>query len=277
MVESDPLIDVDPSLDASNYASISADGSKHGETGLFSLTENNTWLREHSSNIASGIVHGQASCQGESSNALAMYSYSGMVGHPGAYTADEVREELTKYVDSAKANAVADVFAEYKSGTKTFDDLWKIAWAILGSEYDASFSKSDSGQYCYCQMTAYSANRFTDEVIPVTSAPWVFLKGYGSANGCAISCAHECAQYRWGDGSASEPIFNAAIYGMLGSRVVNVCAANEISITWADADPADVAANNAGVCTYDGDIRTPAKAITKPGKTFKGWKFQKSN
>ena len=69
--------------------------------------------------------------------------------------------------------------------------------------------------------------------------------------------------------------FRAAVLGSLGARTVGVCAANEISITWADADAADVAANNAGVCTYDGDIRTPVKAITKPGKTFKGWRFSK--
>ena len=62
---------------------------------------------------------------------------------------------------------------------------------------------------------------------------------------------------------------------MLGTAAFGTCAANEITINWTDATADDIAANNAGMCSYDGEIRTPVRAATKPGKTFVGWKFSK--
>ena len=281
MIETAPLIDVDPSLYAYTYGYLNAIGTGQYNVSAFGLTEAGTWAGSFETvsglgnNIVSagGTVYGQASCQGEAPNALAMNYYSGMIADASA-TADEVRAELLERVDEAKANAVADIYAEFKAGTRTHDDAVKAGYAILGSEYDANFSKTDSGRYCYCQMTDFKLN--DDIKTPVTSAPWVFGGDSFSEGACAEYCASNCADKLRNNLYTSA--FRAAMYGMLGTRTVGgVCAANEISITWADADPADVAANNAGVCTYDGDIRTPAKAITKPGKTFKGWKFQKSN
>ena len=272
MFEQDPLIaNADPSLNASTRGYISADGSITSKQSEFGLTENGTWA----GSFSYGTLYGHASCQGEAPNTLAMNYYSGMMMSPGVYTADEMRAGLTAYVSEEKADAVADVFAEYKAGTKTEEDAYKAGYAILGTEYDASFSKSDSDQYCYCQMTDFKP---TDGVkASVTSAPWVFLGDLiVSANNCARLCVVYCTSSMQSD-LAAYRAFRAAVLGSLGTRTVDVCAANEISITWADADPADVAENNAGVCTYDGDIRTPVKAITKPGKTFKGWKFNKVN
>lgn len=58
-----------------------------------------------------------------------------------------------------------------------------------------------------------------------------------------------------------------------------ICEANTITINWSDATAADISANNAGQCTYGGDVRTPAAATDKTniGKRFKGWKFVKPN
>ena len=55
----------------------------------------------------------------------------------------------------------------------------------------------------------------------------------------------------------------------------NACVANTITINWNGATAAAISANNAGTTTYGGDIRTPLKAIEKPGMIFKGWKFSK--
>lgn len=52
---------------------------------------------------------------------------------------------------------------------------------------------------------------------------------------------------------------------------------NVITVIWDGADPEDVAANNAGTITYDGDIRTPKKAQHINGKVFVGWKFDDPN
>jgi len=48
---------------------------------------------------------------------------------------------------------------------------------------------------------------------------------------------------------------------------------NTITINWDGADTEDITANNAGTCTYGGDIRTPVKAQHIPGQTFVGWTF----
>ena len=268
MVESDPLIDVDPSVGASTYGYINPNGASKYKEGDFGLTENGTWGAEFSY----GTVYGQASCQ--SAGGEAMGFASGILSSTSANT-ETVRSELTAMVGESAANAVADAYAEYKAGTKTQEEALKVVFAILGVEENANFSTSDSGGYCYCQMTDYF-NPFEGVNTSVTSAPWVFRTSWNSADTCANYCANSCAASLQ-HGGGFERAFRAAMYGMLGARTVGVCAANEISITWADADPADVAANNAGVCTYDGDIRTPVKAITKPGKTFKGWKFNKAN
>ena len=275
MIETDPLVPgADPSLAATSYGYIEADGSyKEDEGDYFGLTENNTWGVAFSY----GNVYGQASCQSSiTESAAGMGAYSRMIPYSSSKPeADAVRTALeTAGVDSAAVDAVVEMHEKYLAGEINHEEALKTAYAILGSDYDADFSTTDSGQYCFCQMTDFKP---TDGVkASVTSAPWVFRGDYDSADNCAYRCAYDCAfnlQYAGADYRA----FRAALLGTLGTRTVGVCAANEISITWADADPADVAANNAGVCTYDGDIRTPVKAITKPGKTFKGWKFNKAN
>lgn len=275
MVETDPLIDVGPSLSTSNYGYINPNGTSKYQEGDFGLTEAGTW----GAAFSYGNVYGQTSCQSSITESVAgMWSYSGMMLDESTKPeADDVRTALeTAGVDSAAVDAVVDMHEKYLAGKIDFEEAYKTAFAILGSEYDANFSKTDLGQYCFCQMTAYSASG-SSELIPVTSAPWVFVYKYNSADVCANACTSACAMHILPNNDAGPRAFRAAVLGSLGARTVGVCAANEISITWADADPADVAYNNAGVCTYDGDIRTPVKAITKPGKTFKGWKFNKAN
>ena len=112
----------------------------------------------------------------------------------------------------------------------------------------------------------------TSGIVNIASAPWVFDYDIGSAADCAIDCAYACAYALHLDGTGNR-VFRGAVFGSLGAAASGTCEANEIRITWTDAAEADVTANNAGVCTYGGDIRTPVRAATKPGKTFVGWKF----
>ena len=62
-------------------------------------------------------------------------------------------------------------------------------------------------------------------------------------------------------------------HSSLGSSSASDCIANVITINWSGADAEDIIANNAGQCTYGGDIRTPVKAQHIPGQTFVGWTF----
>ena len=125
-----------------------------------------------------------------------------------------------------------------------------------------------SGQYCWCQLDGYTPN---GQSMQSLSAPWVFEGDVGDADRCADLCASSCAgdlQLGYDAGLA----FRAAMFASLGNSVAS-CDANVIQITWADASAEDIVANDAGSVTYGGDIRTPKKAVHKPGKIFTGWTF----
>ena len=110
------------------------------------------------------------------------------------------------------------------------------------------------------------------EKTSVTSAPWVFNGGLGSADDCASFCAFYCASsLRYDD--VSNRAFRAAVFGSLGALTTGVCAANTINIDW---DPDNGAAHIAGQCTYDDAITLPADP-EKPGYTFTGWKLKSGN
>jgi hypothetical protein len=68
--------------------------------------------------------------------------------------------------------------------------------------------------------------------------------------------------------------FRAAVLGSVQPGLA-MCEANVININWNDVDPEYAGQNNEGTATYGSDVRTPVKAATKKGKTFRGWRFSK--
>ena len=272
LIEQTPLIPVDYHEYGDNYTALDADGNTDGDTGDFAesagLTENNTWA----SHFDYGTVYGRASCQPSMDEGFMyiMMNLEGVMG--GEMTLADFESGLSAISGTAKAKYASNLITELQNGTKSESDLAPALWAVFGTETDANYSTTDTGQYCYCQMTGFTPTDGTKQ--SVVGASWVFAYGGGSAGDCADGCANFCANGLRGV-VADYDGFRAAVFGSLGASSAGTCEANEISITWTDADPADVSANNAGVCTYDGDIRTPVKAETKPGKTFKGWRFDK--
>ena len=126
-------------------------------------------------------------------------------------------------------------------------------------------------QYCYCNITGYTPNGGTVQSL---STPWVFNNGYYSdADGCANGCAESCEHDMHFNNSAYYLAFRAAMFE--AANVPATCEANTITIYWSNASAADISANNAGTTTYGSDVRTPVKAKTQKGKTFKGWRFSK--
>jgi hypothetical protein len=102
------------------------------------------------------------------------------------------------------------------------------------------------------------------------STPWVF---YGDLSYCADNCADYCHYGMSGD-NWQYGRFRTAMFDSIQSSPA-MCEANVININWYNADSEDVSANNAGTATYGSDVRTPVKAQTIKGKTFKGWRFSK--
>ncbi len=270
LIERDPLIDVDASVAGSKYGYISADGSNTSRVSEYGLTENNTWASE----FDYGTVYGRASCQSaiHSEGMVTFFDVEGYV-LDGTMSAQDMRTTFEPVVGTATTDVLVSAYETYLASSKTESDqesLFKVVYQLFGIAEGADYSTTDSGQYCYCQMTDYMPAG--GDKSKVMSAPWVFLTGYGSADDCADFCASGCAGRLHADDSNAR-VFRGAVFGSLGAIAAGTCDANEIEITWTDADPVDVSANNAGMCTFGGDIRTPVRAATKPGKTFKGWKF----
>lgn len=149
------------------------------------------------------------------------------------------------------------------NGASSASDITTHTTAELGAE---------GGQYCYCNVTGYTPAGGTLQSL---SSPWVFSYGGNGADSCASDCASYCADFMRDDDPAYLR-FRAALFGFVGASPAS-CEANTINITWEGATQAAVEANNAGSTVYEGDIRTPSEAIPVTGKSFKGWKFIKSN
>lgn len=129
--------------------------------------------------------------------------------------------------------------------------------AVNLNDQIVDFLPDDTGDWCYCRYDSYTP---VGGVTQKISSRW--QNEYNSTcGGCVAICAEILREY--------------SVLAQTLKNPLTTCEANTINITWTDADQADIDANNAGACEYDGDIRTPVKAIKKPGKTFKGWKFQK--
>ena len=276
IVEKTPLIDVDyreyGNTEFSGYGYISASGSSGG--GLSGeLTENNTWV----ANFDYGNVYGRASCQSAPHDAGMGYIFENLEAvMDGTKPLEEFRSELTEISGASKANYISDVFAKMMDGTYDeatgMEELGKAIFVVFGVDTSGQYSTTDTGQYCYCQMTDFTPTGGVKAA--VLSAPWVFDGDAGSASICASGCANDCA-YNLLFANPSNHGFRAAVFGSLGALSGATCEGNEITIEWSDAEVEDIEANNAGMCIYGGDITTPVKAKSKPGKTFKGWKFEK--
>lgn len=116
-----------------------------------------------------------------------------------------------------------------------------------------------TGKYCWLR------NSKIDD-IETKSSKWVFYSEHESAEECARECAYAI------NIPNPENYMIATIMSMQNERF---CAANAITINWSDVDPEYAGQNNEGTTFYGGNVRTPVKAQTIKGKTFKGWRFSK--
>ena len=134
--------------------------------------------------------------------------------------------------------------------------------------------ETGTGRYCWCQLDSYTPSGGSAQTL---SGPWVFEAGisnYGAAM-CAERCADLCAS-RLQEVVTSSLVFRSAMLGAITTPAgPATCEANVITLNWSDVDPEYAGDNDEGTVTFGGDIRTPRAAVSKPGKTFVGWKFVK--
>ncbi len=163
-------------------------------------------------------------------------------------------------IGQARCSTVEGVFSFNWSTNQLNQPITTHTTSELGSE---------GGKNCYCNVTGYKG---TDGTMQAVSSSWVFITKYGLANYCA-QCPLECAA-RMRSSDPDRLAFRAALLGSVQPGLA-MCEANVININWNDVDPEYAGQNNEGTATYGSDVRTPVKAQTIKGKTFKGWRFSK--
>jgi len=161
------------------------------------------------------------------------------------------------YVTNPNNDLVA---GEFKYILSHGDVLRSIA-GCSNSSTVAPTSTTSGGGHCWCRATSWTPNGGSTIQL---SAQWVYAD---NINGSPVLCSDNCM-------IACTEIFASDPSSLLSNATSPAqCVVNTIQITWADAAQSDIDANEAGQCTYGGDIRTPKKAVHKPGKIFTGWIF----
>ncbi len=260
---------------------------------------------EHSAGVTGGYYYGDnnqcgaTDCEngwhlksGISSSELATAIGTGTgagasINNNGSFSEDSkvvVHQEQSYYGISDNNTWVVDygsskgmLIGQARCSTRGVANKWSYNNNTFESDHFVSSLTDETGQEgasnCYCNVTGYTPNGGTLQAV---LSPWVFYNSYNSynsASNCADSCARACVS-GMNNSDPTNLAFRAALVGSAtGTGGLASCEANTITINWSDASAADISANNAGTATYGSDVRTPVKAATKKGKTFRGWRF----
>jgi hypothetical protein len=224
LVSQTPLVPVDYMDGGDNDASINAGGILSGNSD-FGLTESNTWA----AHFEHGTVYGRASCQpGANAGAAYVINYNTLydVG-TGLTNIEDFETKLAAISGEAKAKYMADAFRGLQDGTITDADFGNAVLVVFGIEYNASYSTTDNGQYCYCQMTEYSP---TNESKQSVVGNWVYINDFITSGDCANKCANMCANgLRINDTPFSIGL-RAAVFGSMRAENTAVCVAKTIDV-----------------------------------------------
>ena len=224
LVSQTPLVPVDYMDGGDSDASINAGGNLSGNSD-FGLTESNTWA----AHFEHGTVYGRASCQPDAdAGAAYVINYNTLydVG-TGLTNIEDFETKLAAISGEAKAKYMADAFRGLQDGTITDADFGNAVLVVFGIEYNASYSTTDNGQYCYCQMTEYSP---TNESKQSVVGNWVYLNDFTTSGDCANKCANMCANgLRFNETPFSIGL-RAAVFDSMRAENTAVCVAKTIDV-----------------------------------------------
>lgn len=261
----EPVLYADYETDALDAAYIGYNGRQKGGYGL---TEKGTWAVQYDS----GVLFGRGYCTQGNDYVRTIRSLM----DDSSLSVDEYRLRAEQHFTKEEAQYLAGLYEKVKAGSVDSSILDRNLSILSGGTNPDNLSQSliseDSSNQtgeCLCQVIGVGTD-FSNKVDVDLPVHYVV----GVLPSCRENCAWTCSQIFTSD---LLPELRTVLVGGYGVETTATCEANTINITWQDADPSDVAANDAGMCTYDGDIRTPVKALKKPGKKFKGWKFIKTN
>jgi hypothetical protein len=216
---------------------------------------------------------------------IELYWYEGMSSEDTGYYAHNASKyglnrnnDRGKFVVDFGNNGKITGIARCSTQEGVINYNWKTHELIEITKLDEVSDDVGGEEYagnCYCKLDGYIPNGGEKQTL---SGPWVFAYyNSGDNTGCDEACASDCANIVGNNDSwvSAKPYIRSELFSSVtgGGSGTATCEANTITINWSNADANDISANNAGTATYGSDVRTPVKAQTIKGKTFKGWRF----
>ena len=195
-------------------------------------------------------------------------AYIGLNGQPSYYASNyglmHNGEFVIDYGNRGK------IYGYARCSARGVENPWLDNNRIFESDHFIETLPDSTGQNCYCGLDGYTANG--SNITIALSGPWVFLREIRDAS-CEDYCTAECEDALAFPGDSFDGFMGVFLAAYPANSAM--CEANVININWSNADAEDISANNAGTATYGSDVRTPVKAQTIKGKTFRGWRFSK--
>ena len=153
-------------------------------------------------------MRGIASCQATRPNDIAylIANVESVMG--GEMEASTFLSEYTALAGQEKGAIAQQAFTAFVQGDEA--TMMTLYYQLLTMPSNTNYTTNDTGQYCFCQATHYTANNSGQ--CPLSSPAWVFIGGNGSAADCAYNCANDCADLVQ---AASD--FRLAVFGGAGT------------------------------------------------------------
>ena len=219
-----------------------------------------------------GRIYGVATCSSTASenDLVSVYMENGVKLQNGEISQEEFVASLLAVGTPEQDERIMESISDYSNGNITESELTNIFFSEFGIITSNNIDTNSHGSHCWCKFNGYTPNGGTRQNI---SSDWVNIPDYDASatyESCMSFCVFDCAFDTGANGSYSAHY--DALMDSFG-ETLSVCDANKIKINWTGADAKDISDNNAGIATYNEDIRTPVKAQTIKGKTFKGWRF----
>lgn len=217
-----------------------------------------------------GRIYGVAACTNTTNEMMDAYFFNSIKLQNGEISQEEFVASLLAVGTLEQDAKIMELVSDYSNGNITESELGNIFMSEFGIKNNIDTNLH--GSHCWCQFNGYTPNGGTRQNI---SSAWVAIPGTSTSTyeSCMSFCVFDCA-FDVGSGTAfgGDAPWYKALMDSFG-ETLSVCDANKIKINWTGADAKDISDNNAGIATYNEDIRTPVKAQTIKGKTFRGWRF----
>ena len=126
----------------------------------------------------------------------------------GEMEASTFLSEYTALAGQEKGAIAQQAFTAFVQGDEA--TMMTLFYQLLTMPSNTNYTTNDTGQYCFCQATHYTANNSGQ--CPLSSPAWVFDSGIDSAAGCAGFCAGYCAS-----DVQNNSDFRVALFGGAGS------------------------------------------------------------